>query len=315
MYEAATQKNGLKKAPFLKKHPVIGELWLKREYIFMMIPFFVLFTFFTIVPVLMSLPISLTNFNMLQFPKFVGWANFQRLFLKDDIFLTVVKNTLAFAFLTGPLSYFLCFFLAWIINEFKPRVRAVLTFIFYAPSISGNIFMIWSFLFSGDAYGFVNGTLMKIGLIDDPVQWLVDPRYNLKVVILVQLWISLGTSFLAFIAGFQNVDTSLYESGAIDGVRNRWQELWYITVPSMTPQLMFGAVMQISASFSAGMVSMALAGFPSTDYSADTVMTYALDYGSIRYEMGYASAICFVLFSAMLVTNSIIQNVFRKVSD
>ena len=285
----------------------------KDEYL-MLLPFLVLFLVFTIIPVLMSLPIAFTNFNLVSFPKWVGFDNFKSLFLEDDVFLIAVKNTMIFAFLTGPISYFLCLFLAWLINEFGNKTRALMTLVFYAPSITGGVFVIWTYIFSGDMYGLINGMLMKVGIINDPIQWLTDPKYDLGVVIFVQLWLSLGAGFLAFIAGLQGVDKSMYEAGAIEGIRNRFQELYYITLPSMGPQLMFGAVVQIGASFACGYVSMQLTGFPSTDYSTDTILTHALDYGSIRYEMGYASAICFVLFVSMLVVNNIIQTILKRYS-
>lgn len=289
-----------------------SEIKANKENYFMIAPFLILFSLFVIVPVTMSLPIAFTNFNMLQLPKWVGMSNFIRLFLEDDVFLIAVKNTLTFAFLTGPISYLACLFLAWLINQMSPIVKTVLTLVYYAPSISGSIFYIWLFLFSGDTYGFINGILMKFGIVNDPIQWLTDPKYTLTVVIVVQLWLSLGAGFLAFVAGLQSIDKGLYEAGAIDGIKNRWQELLFITLPSMGPQLMFGAVMQISASFAAGGVATALTGFPSVDYSTQTVVIHAMDYGSIRYEMGYAAAISFVLFASMLVTNSIIRSVLNK---
>jgi len=252
---------------------------------------------------------------MLEFPTWAGWDNYARLFLEDEVFLISLKNTLIFSVITGPISYIASLVFAWIINEFSPKLRAFLTLIFFAPSISGNIFFIWLIIFSGDAYGYVNGFLMRIGLIFEPIQWLQDPTYMLAIVMLVQLWLSLGTSFLAFIAGLQNVDPTLYEAGAIDGIRNRWQELWYITLPSMRPQLMFGAVIQITTTFAVADVSMAIAGFPSVQYAAHTIVTHLIDYGTIRFEMGYASAIATILFLIMMLTNLLVQKLLRKVGE
>ncbi|MHB1453070.1 MAG: carbohydrate ABC transporter permease [Saccharofermentanales bacterium] len=278
----------------------------------MMAPFLLLFLMFTVIPVASSMILSFTDFNLLELPSFVGWDNYVKLFLEDKIFTITVKNTLLFAFLTGPLSYFISLFVAWMVNDLSPKVRTLFTFMFYAPSISGTMYFIWSLIFSGDIYGWANGFLINIGLINEPVAWLNDSRYSLGIIMLVQLWMSMGAGFLAFIAGLQSVDRTLYESGSIDGIRNRWQELIYITLPSMGPQLLFGAVMQISASFGAGRISIALAGNPSTDYAANTIITHIIDYGTIRYEMGYASAIASVLFVIMLVTNSFIRRVLRK---
>ncbi|MDD2478103.1 MAG: sugar ABC transporter permease [Candidatus ainarchaeum sp.] len=298
-----------------KRNSYKTEILKNKDKYFLIAPFFILFALFTLIPVIASVPISFTQFNMLEFPKWVGWENFSRLFIDDEVFLIAVKNTIIFAFLTGPISYFACLFFAWLINDLKRGLRTAFTFVFYAPSISGTVFYIWQFIFSGDSYGFVNGFLMRFGIIKDPIQWLTDPKYNLTIVILVQLWLSLGAGFLAFIAGFQSIDGNLYEAGAIDGIRNRFQELIYITLPSMGPQLLFGAVMQIGSSFAAGGVAVALTGFPSTDNSTTTVVTHAMDYGTIRYEMGYAAALSFVLFLAMIFTNSIIRKILQRVAS
>lgn len=273
----------------------------------------IIFTCFTVIPVVISLILSFFSFNMLELPSFVGWENYARLFLSDDVFMTSLKNTLLFAIITGPVSYVACFLFAWIINELTPKIRAFMTVIFYAPSISGNVFFIWLIIFSGDTYGYLNGFLMQTGFLLEPIQWLRDEKYILGVVILVQLWLSLGTAFLAFIAGLQTIDKTLIEAGAVDGIKNRWQELWFITLPSMKPQLLFGAVLQITMAFAVADISMALAGFPSVNYAAHTVVTHLIDYGTIRFEMGYASAIATVLFIIMVSTNLLVQKILRKV--
>lgn len=271
----------------------------------------ILFTVFTIIPVIASLILSFTYFNMLEFPSWRGLDNYKQLFLSDDVFLIAVKNTLIFAFLTGPLSYVLCFFFAWFINELPAKVRAFMTLVFYAPSIAGSVYTIWGFIFSGDSYGFVNGMLLKYNLISEPIQWFTNPAYNFTIVVVIQLWLSLGTSFLAFIAGFQSVSKDLYEAGAMDGIKNRFQELIKITVPAMKEKMMFGAVMQIASSFSIGAVGAALGGFPSVNYSLHTVINHIQDYGSVRYEMGYAAAIAFMLTVAMVLTKNLISKLLK----
>lgn len=286
----------------------------RHSYI-LMAPYMILFALFTVLPVIMSMIISFTYFNMLEFPRFIGWQNYTRLFLEDDIFLIAVKNTLLFAAITGPISYLACFIFAWIINELRPKLRAFMTLVFYAPSISGNVYFIWLMIFSGDRYGIANGFLIRWGMILEPIQWLKTEAYILAIIILVQLWLSLGTGFLAFIAGLQTVDRTLYEAGAVDGVRNRWQELWFITLPSMKPQLMFGAVIQLTTSFAVADVSIQLAGFPSVNYAAETIVTHLIDFGTIRFEMGFASAIATVLFILMVGTNLLVQRLLRRVGE
>lgn len=279
----------------------------------LMAPFLILFALFTLIPIIYSVVISFTNFNIFTTPTFVGWDNYLRMFFDDDVFIIAIRNTLIFALITGPVSYVLCFVFAWLINELRPKVRAVVTLIFYAPVLSGTAFTVWSFIFSSDQYGLLNGYLMELGILREPMGWLTDPAYILFVVIFVQLWMSLGTGFLSFIAGLQGVDRTLYEAGLVDGVHSRFQELWYITLPVMKPQLLFGAVMQIVSSFSVADVSVRLAGFPSTQYAAETLVTHIMDYGTVRFEMGYACALACFLFALMYLANKLVTFALGRV--
>ena len=248
----------------------------------------------------------------MQFPTFVFMDNYSRLFMNDDIFLIALRNTLILAVITGPVGYMLCFVFAWFINELSPKVRVLLTLCFYAPSISGNAYLIWTLLFSSDRYGMINGLLMNLGLIDSPIQWFQDTKYMIGLCIAVLLWMSIGTSFLVFIAGFQGIDRSLYEAGMVDGVKNRIMELWYITLPQMKPQLMFGAIMSITGAFGVGPTITGLVGFPSTDYAVHTLMHHLEDYGMERFEMGYASTIAVFLFILMFATNKLVGKLLSK---
>lgn len=280
---------------------------------FMVMPFFILFFIFTVVPVLLSFLLGFTTFNLLEPPTFVFMDNYIRLFLEDDVFIIAIKNTLKFAAITGPGSYLLSMMFAWFINELRPKIRAIVTLLFYAPSISGNVYMVWTLLFSSDQYGLVNAWGQKLGLLSEPILWFQNEDYIFGLVVAVALWISLGTSFLTFIAGFQVVDKTLYEAGAVDGVKNRWQELWYITLPSMRPQMMLGAILAITGAFGFGTVITALVGFPSPNYVAHTIMHHLEDYGNQRFEMGYASAIATLLFLMMIGANLLVTKLLRKV--
>lgn len=286
---------------------------LSKTYYLFLAPYAILFTLFYIVPVITSLVLSFTYYNVLEPPKFIGIQNYINLILADDIFLIAVKNTFLLAAITGPIGYLAAFLFAWFINELPRHLRAFAVVIFYAPTISGQVYLIWSIMFSGDAYGYINAFLIELGIINQPILWLTNPQYMLTVVLIVTLWMSLGTGFLAFVAGLQGVDQAQYEAGYIDGIKNRWQELWYITLPSMKPMLLFGAVMTITQSFGIADVPINLTGFPSTDYATQTVVTHLIDYGSIRFEMGYASAIATLLFVTMILCNKIIQAMLRRV--
>ena len=305
----------------VKRHEVSKLRWTWQEMknnktaYFMLAPFFILFLIFTVLPVFLSIILSFTDFNMLEWPHYKGIQNYLDLFLNDEIFILACQNTLIFACITGPVSYILALLVAWFINELPPKIRAVVTLIFYAPSISGNAYLVWKTLFSSDSYGWANAVLMKFGFINAPILWFQDANYVMPLCIVVALWTSLGTAFLSFIAGFQTIDRSLYEAAAVDGIKNRWQELWYITLPTMRPQMMFGAVLSITNSFGFGAVVDQLCGFPSVDYAAHTIMHHLNDYGGMRYEIGYASAIAVLLFIIMITANFVVKKALSKVGE
>ena len=275
----------------------------------------ILFLVFTVIPIAISVVMSFTYFDMVRLPRFVGLQNYTTLFLDDDIFIKSLGNTLFYALVTGPAGYLLSFLVAWLLSETSRGVRAVLMLIFYAPTLAGNVYMVWTYIFSGDSYGMLNSLLLRLGLIADPIQWLNDPAYNSIVVIVVILWMSMGAGFLSFVAGFQQLNVSLFEAGAIDGVRNRWQELWHITLPQMVPQLLIGAVLSISSAFAVGYQNALLTGNPSTDYSTHTVLLHMTDYGYTRFEMGYACAVAVVLFVLMVGTWLVINRGLRRMSS
>ena len=309
-------KEYLKKYVMLRRHNM-SVAWKKAKrskmcYLFLA-PYAILFGLFVILPVISSIFFSFTYYNILEEPRFIGLSNYISLILEDDIFLIGIKNTLLIAVITGPLGYIMSFLFAWLINELPRWVRSVAVVVFYAPSIAGNCYVIFSVFFRGDAYGYVNAFLMNLGIIDSPILWFINPKYMLPICMLVILWMSLGTGFLSFVAGLQGVDRAQFEAGYMDGIKNRWQELWYITLPNMKPMLMFGAVMSITQAFGVCDVTMALCGYPSTDYAARTVVTHLFDYGYSRFEMGYASAIATILFLIMILCNKAIQSLLRRV--
>ncbi len=312
-------KTAEKKAVARKDMTMRQWIWkeMKRNKVayLMVAPYMIIFCIFTVLPVVISVFMSFTDFNMLEMPNIVWFKNYVSLFFDDDIFLIAIKNTFIFAVLVGPASYLLSFLVAWFINELPPSIRAVVTLIFYAPSISGQVYMIWGTLFSADSYGWINATLLELEIIDTEIAWFQNEEYVMILCVVVSLWTSLGTSFLSFIAGLQGVDRSLYEAGAVDGVKNRWQELYYITLPSMKPQLMFGAVMTITGSFGYGAIVTALCGFPSVNYAAHTIVHHLEDYGGQRYEVGYSSAIAVVLFVIMVGANALVKRMLSKVGQ
>lgn len=277
-----------------------------------LLPFTVLFLIFTVLPVGIAVVLSFTNYNMFQMIDFVGINNYKGLFLGDEIFMKALGNTLLFAVIVGPAGYFLSFFAAWVLNMMKFRNGFAL--MFYAPSIISGVAMsvVWSYIFSPDSYGLLNNALLSIGIIDDPVLWTQDPNYILPVIILVSVWMSMGTGFLVFLAGLQNVNKEYYEAAAIDGISNKYQELKYITLPSMKPQLLFGAINAVTGAFGVYEVSVTLAGFPSPNYAGHTIVTHLYDYAFVRFQMGYACAVATVLFIMTFFIGRVVMNALTE---
>ncbi len=276
------------------------------------LPFFLLFICFTILPVLVAMGLSFTNYNMIQDPTFTGITNYKLLFLDDDIFILSLKNTFTFAILTGPTGYLLSFISAWVINNLKLKTGFALAF--YIPSITSGVAMsaIWMVFFSNDKYGYFNNFLMNIGLVSEPIAWLANPEYIMTVIVIIQIWMSMGGGFLVFLAGIQNLNKELLESGKIDGIKTKFQELQYIILPSMKPQLLYGAITSVTGALAVFDIAVAVAGFPSPNYAAHTIVAHLYDYAFVRFQMGYASAIAMVLFLMTFVIGKIIMRVLRS---
>jgi multiple sugar transport system permease protein len=280
-------------------------------YIFML-PFTVLFIIFVIAPVVTAIYLSFTYYNMLEPPRWIGLSNYRLLFLEDDVFVTAIKNTLLFSVITGPLAYFTSFSLAWLINRLK--LRQVYTLAFYAPSLTSGIAIsvIWLYFFANDRYGLLNYLLIQTGLTTEPVAWLQEQSTILPVIIIISLWMSMGTSFLVFLAGLQSVPAELYEAGMVDGIKNSLQEIFYITLPVMKPQLLFGAVMAIVNSFAVFQVAAQVAGVPSPLYAGHTIVAHLYMHGFIHFEMGYAAAIAVVLFIMTFILGRLSIRLFSE---
>lgn len=257
----------------------------------------------------MAVILSFTNFNAIQWPRLVGLLNYVNLITSDDVFMQyVLPNTVKYALIVGVGGYVLSFLLAWALANMTKLPRTIFALILYSPSMTTGVAMavLWKIMFTGDQTGYINSWLMDLGIINEPIVWLVNANYLLPIIIIIGLWSSMGVGFLAILAGLLNVDESLYEAAAIDGVKNRFQEMIYVTIPSMKPQMLFAAVMQIVGAFQNGTISTLLAGNPTPGYAGQLIVNHIEDYGFIRYEMGYAAAVSVVLL--------LIVQVFSKVS-
>ncbi|MGI1690719.1 carbohydrate ABC transporter permease [Thermoanaerobacter uzonensis] len=270
----------------------------KEPYLFML-PYLILFVTFIVFPIIIAIILSFTNFNGLQFPKFIGLKNYIDLITNDDVFMQyVLPNTIKFALIVGPGGYILSFLLAWMLAQIPKLPRTILALLIYSPSMTTGIAMavVWTVIFNGDQTGYLNSLLLSLGIINQPIQWLQSPHYLMPIMIIVSLWSSMGLGFLAMLAGVLNIDPTLYEAGYIDGISNRLQEIVYITIPSMKPQMLFGAVMAVVNTFQNGAIGVMLSGAnPTPNYAGQLIVNHIEDYGIIRYEMGYAAAISVIL--------------------
>lgn len=275
------------------------ECWKDRIVYVYLAPFMLAFTVFIIVPVFMAVFLGFTSYDGFSFPKFIGFQNYIALLTQDLVFLKyALPHTFKFAMIVGPGGYMLAFLFAWLIHQLPKSLRDYFTLAFYAPSMAGGVALsvVWIAFFSGDRVGYFNHFLLQAGWIQEPQLWLQSPKYLLNVMILVSLWISFSVGFLAMLAGFQTVNTELYEAGRIDGIRNRLQEIFYITIPSMKPQMLFSAVMSVITTLKSGGISVQLTGMTITpQYAGHLMINHVDDYAFLRFELGYASAISVVL--------------------
>lgn len=305
-----TEQAGIVERP--AKKGKIAKFFEKYGMIYLFVlPFLILFVTFYIAPVLVSMGLSFTYFNVLQPPRWIGLTNYINLFLADDVFVISVWNTLKFALVTGPVGFMLSFFFAWLITS-TGRARLTYTLVYYAPSIAGGMTFVWLLIFSGDRYGILNYVLMELGVLNEPFLWTTNVQTIMPVIMFVALWSSMGTGFLAQLAGLQSIPQEAFEAGMVDGVPTRWHELWYITLPMMKPYLLVAAVLQVVASFNVFAIAREIAGFPSTLYAGHTIVTHLWDYAFLRFEMGYSSAIAMVLFTVTFGLNRFLRKVLTK---
>jgi len=277
-------------------------------------PYYLLFTVFIIIPVTLAIILSFTHFDSIQFPTFVGIRNYITLLTQDATFMRyVLPNTIRFALIVGPGGYFLAFFMAWLLAQIPHKPRTVLALALYSPSMTAGVAMsvLWRVIFSGDEAGYLNSLLLRLNMITEPIQFLQSPEHLMTIMILVSLWGSMGVGFLAMLSGILNVNTELYEAAYIDGLRNRFQEVFYVTIPSMRPQMLFGAVMAIVATFQAGAIGVELAGAnPTPQYAGQLIVNHIEDFGFLRFEMGYAATVSVALLALVYLCAKLVNRLF-----
>lgn len=282
----------------------------------LLLPYMLSFIVFIVLPVILAVVLSFTDFNSINAPSFTGFQNYIRLFTEDDVFMQkVIPNTLLFSVIAGPVGYFLSFILAWMLAQIPKAPRTVLALCLYAPSLTAGVAMqvVWTAIFSGDPNGYLNAILLKMGVISEAVQWLQSGDYLMPIMIVVTIWSSMGIGFLSMLSGILNIDPQLYEAAYMDGMKNRFQEIIHVTIPSIKPQMLFGAVMAVVNTFQAGAIGVELSGSnPTPNYNGQLIINHIQDYGYIRYEMGYAAAISVVLLLLIYIISKVIGKLLNS---
>lgn len=297
----------------------LQNIWKFRLSYLFITPFMLCFLAFIVVPVIAAVVLSFTYFNAIERPRFIGWQNFQYLISQDLLFLKyALPNTFKFALIVGPGGYIAAFLLAWLISQLPGKLQKWFSLAMYTPSLTIGIAMsiVWLPMLTGDRIGYLNSILLRLGIIDVPQLWVTDPDYLMNAMIVVTLWSSMGVGFLAMLAGILNINKDYYEAARIDGMKSRLQEIWYITIPSMKPQMLFGAVMAIVATFKTGAIGVELSGMnPTPAYSGHLIINHIEDFGFIRFEMGYAAAISVFLLIIMYASNRLSWGLFGTKGD
>ena len=282
-------------------------------YLFIL-PYAIIFLIFIVLLLVISLLLSFTYYDSVNVPSFIGFTNYITLFTQDTVFMQKsLPNTIMYALIVGPGGYVLSFIIAWVLAQLPKRFRNVAAIICYLPSLVGSVLIsvVWKVVFSGDSRGYLNFILLELGILNEPYQWLQDSNVITWVVIIVGLWSSMGIGFLAMLSGILNINAELYEAAYVDGMKTRFQEIVHITVPSMKPQMMFGAVMAIVNAFNTSGLGSALTGAsPTPQYAGWLITDHMSDYAFARMEMGYASAISVVLLMIVLVFYFIANHFF-----
>ena len=288
----------------------------RHSVFYMQAPFVILFILFIIIPVIIAIALSFTDFNSIEKPNFVGLENYINILTNDNTFTEfAIPNTIVYSVIVGVGGYLLSFFLAWSLAQIPKGPRTVMAIILYLPSMTAGIMLstVWQVFFAGDKVGYLNALLLKLDVIQSPITWLSDSRYLMMIMIIVSLWSSMGIGFLSMLAGILNVNKELYEAAHIDGVRNRIQEIIYITIPAIKPHLMFGAIMAIVNAFQNGSIGVQLSGAnPTPGYAGQLIVTHAEEYAFVRYEMGYSAALSVILLIIVWGVSQLSKKLFAE---
>lgn len=268
-------------------------------------PWLIGFFIFTLGPMLASLYFSFTDYNIIDAPQWEGLANYQRVFFQDPLFWHSLKRTLYFAALALPLGLLFGFLLALLLNQDVPGVNLWRTFYFLPSVIAGvAVALLWMRIFN-PRVGFLNPFLENVFGINNPPGWLQDPDWAIPALVIMSLW-GVGGSMIIYLAGLQGIPTTLYEAAKIDGASSR-QRFWHVTLPMMTPVIFYNLVIGLIGAFQYFTEVYVATSGEGGPVRSTLVYNLYLYQNAFRYfEMGYASALAWVLFVIILVVTLLV---------
>lgn len=296
-----------------QRKPVSGWSRKERHYVYLGLafasPWIIGFLAFTVYPFFGSLYLSLTEYDLFSPPQWVGLQNYE-LILADDRFYKSLGNTFFMAFISVPITLAVSLLIGVMLN-FKVKGINYYRTIFYLPSVIPIVAsaLLWTWMLNPD-FGLVNMALRTLGLTDPA--WLLDPRYTKPSLILMSLWGS-GAGALIFLAALQGVPRQYYEAAQVDGA-NWWYRFWKITVPALSPIILFQLIMGLIGAFQIFTESYILAGGKvdgsgSLGGPEQSLLFYAVNLyqeAFVFLKMGYASALAWILFIIVLLITFIL---------
>jgi multiple sugar transport system permease protein len=264
-------------------------------YLFIL-PSFIGFVVFLVIPILTSLGLSLFDWDLLLAPRFVGLQNYASL-VQDQIFRAVLFNTVYYAFGLVPLNIVLSLALAvWLNTRLKGVTLFRLAFFLPVVTVTVAVALVWKWMYQPQV-GLINVVLGWLHVAAP--NWLGDTHWAMPALILMSLWKGFGYNMVLFLAGLQGIPPTIYEAALIDGA-GAWQRFWRITLPLLSPTMFFAVVMTVISSFQVFDQAYVMTGGGPAN-ATNTIVLYVFQNGFQFFRMGYASAIAWVLFAVIFI--------------
>lgn len=268
----------------------------KVSYLFIALPA-VLFFVFQLAPVFISFLWSFTRYDVIHPPVFVGLDNYKNILFNDPLFWKAIGNTLVYVVGVVPIGICFSLILAVAIDQ-KIKFKNFFKSIFFLPTVTAivAVSVIWKWLYAGEKYGLLNYLIMKLGF--QPIDWLASPAWTMPSIMIMSIWAGVGYNMILFLAGLQTIPHVMYEAAEIDGA-GFWKKFFHVTLPLLKPTIVFVTMMSFIFSFQVFeqvyIMTGGQGGIGGVLNSALTIVAYLYDKGFQKFQMGYASALAYII--------------------